>query len=189
MSKCFVTFTGAKRKNGRTTLLNRHVFMTTQDTPWKSFMEEIYNIYNYENFEEIYLLSDSGNWILGGANELKLFPNNDIICNTCEFHVKQYINRMTHSKEKRKDLYNSIYEDKDKKKFTELADEIIKNSKNKDKKTQYKNYVLNHWNPILNMKEREVRSSMESHISHCVAATFGSRPKGYSKKELKNILS
>lgn len=37
------------------------------------------------------------------------------------------------------------------------------------------------------MIEREIKSSMESHIFHCVAQHFGSRPKGYSKKELKNI--
>lgn len=188
MSKCFVTFTGAKTKNGRKTLLNRHLFMTTEDQPWKKFMDEIYNVYNYENFEKIYLLSDAGGWILSGANELKLFANNEVILNTCEFHVKEYINRITHSKDKRKKIYNSIYEDKDKDKFTQLADEIIENAKNKDKKTQYKNYILNHWESILNMKEREVKSSMESHISHCVASTFGSRPKGYSKIRIEKYI-
>ena len=29
---------------------------------------------------------------------------------------------------------------------------------------------------------------MESHISHCVAATFGSRPKGYSKKLIQKYI-
>ena len=91
MSKCFVTFTGAKTKNNRTTLLNRHIFMTTSNEPWKEFMNEIYNIYNFEEIENIYLLSDSGSWIIAGAKELKLFKNNKVILNTCEFHVKQYI--------------------------------------------------------------------------------------------------
>ena len=188
MSKCFVTFTGAKTKNNRTTLLNKHTFLTTSNNAWKEFMDEIYNIYNYENFKEIYLLSDSGSWILSGSSELKLFKENKVILNTCEFHVKEYINRFTHSKESRKELLNSIYEEKDKKKFTKLADKIIEESKNKKKKEQYKNYILRHWKAILNMKDREVKSSMESHISHCVASQFGSRPKGYSRRRIQKYI-
>jgi len=188
MSKCFVTFTGAKTKNNRTTLLNRHIFMTTSNEPWKEFMNEIYNIYNFEEIENIYLLSDSGSWIIAGAKELKLFKNNKVILNTCEFHVKQYINRMVRNKDIREELTKTIYEDKSKKEFTKLTDKIIEEAKNKDKKTQYKNYILNHWKAILNMKDREIKSSMESHISHCVASSFGSRPKGYSRKRIEKYI-
>lgn len=188
MSKCFVTFTGAKTKNGRTTLLNRHVFMTSSSKPWKEFMDEIYKVYNFEELENIYLLSDAGSWILAGKSELKLFKNNKVTVNICEFHVKEYINRFTHSKDRRKELISVIYEEPNKIKFIELADEIISESKNKDKKTQYKNYIVKHWNGIQNMRQREIKSSMESHISHCVANVFGSRPKGYSRNRLENYL-
>lgn len=188
MSKCFVTFTGAKTKNGRTKLLDRHIFMTTSDKPWKDFINQIYNIYNYENFDEIYLLSDSGSWIIAGASELKLFKQNKVILNTCEFHVKEYINRLTRNKEKRNELSNSIYVDRNKKKFIKLADEIIENAHNKDKKQTYKRYILRHWKAILNMKNREIKSSMESHISHCVASQFGSRPKAYSRKRIEKYI-
>lgn len=54
--------------------------------------------------------------------------------------------------------------------------------------TQYKNYMTKHWKSILNMKNCECKSSMESHISHCVAEQFGSRPKGYSKKNISKYL-
>jgi len=188
MSKCFITFTGAKTKNNRTTLLNRHVFMTTNNEPWKEFINEIYNIYNFEEIQYIYLLSDSGNWILSGAKELKLFKNNKVILNTCEFHVKQYINRMVRNKETTDEIVKAIYEDKSKEKFIKLTDKIIEESKNKDKKIKYKNYILNHWKAILNMKDRLVKSSMESHISHCVASSFGSRPKGYSRKRIEKYI-
>lgn len=188
MSKCFVTFTGAKTKNNRTTLLNRHIFMTTSNQPWKEFMNDIYNIYNYEKFEEIYLLSDSGSWILSGSNELKLFKTNKIILNTCEFHVKEYINRLIRDKEMRQKLSETIYEKKDKKSFIRLANEIIEKSVNKEKKEIYKKYIVKHWKAILNMKDREIKSSMESHISHYVASTFGSRPKGYSKKRIEKYI-
>ena len=188
MGKCFVTFTGAKTKNNRKELLNRHVFMTTEDKPWKLFIDDIYNIYNFETIEEIYLLSDSGSWILAGKDELKLFKNNKVILNTCEFHVKEYINRLTSSKEKREKITHAIYENESKDDFIVLVDEIIENAKNKDKKTQYKNYILNHWKAILNMKDRDIKSSMESHISHYVADNFGSRPKGFSKKRIEKYI-
>lgn len=188
MSKCFVTFTGASIKNNRKSLLNRHIFLTSSDNPWKEFTEEIYNIYNYENFKNIYLLSDSGAWILSGANELKMFKENKLILNTCEFHAKQYISRITRNKEKRKALFDAIYEKKDKNEFIKLTDEIIENSNNGEKKEKYKNYILNHWKTILNMKDRIIKSSMEAHISHYVAASFGSRPKGYSRKRIEKYL-
>lgn len=188
MSKCFITFTGAETKNNRTKLLNRHVFITSSDKPWKEFMEEIYYIYNYENFENIYLLSDAGAWILANANELKLFKQNKVVINTCEFHVKQYVNRMTRKKEYREKIIKTIYDDNDKKEFIKIADEIIDSAKNKDKKRKYKEYILKHWKTIRNMKDRDVKSSMESHISHCIAATFGSRPKGYSRKRIEKYL-
>lgn len=38
------------------------------------------------------------------------------------------------------------------------------------------------------MKDREVKSSMESHISHYVASNFGSRPKGYSRKRIQKYI-
>lgn len=188
MSKCFVTFTGAKTKNNRSELLNKHIHITSSDKPWDDFMDSIYNIYNFEEIENIYLLSDAGTWILAGKANLKLFSNNKIIVNTCEFHVKNYINRLTRAKEKRALLSKIIYEEKDKNKFTEYADEIINDAKNKTKKTQYKNYILNHWKTILNMKDRVIKSSMESHISHCIANHFGSRPKGFSKKRIEKYL-
>ena len=77
---------------------------------------------------------------------------------------------------------------KNKKKFIKLADEIISNSNNKDKKKKYKNYIIKHRNGILNMTDREIHSSMESHISHCVAANFGSRPKGFSKLRIEKYI-
>lgn len=188
MSKCFVSFTGAETKNNRASLLDRHVFMTASDKPWEGFINEIYQIYNFEKIENIYLLSDAGSWILAGKSELKLFKNNKVIVNICEFHVKEYINRLTRSKELRTKLIATIYINPNKKEFIKIADEIISKAKNKKKKTQYKNYVINHWKGIQNMREREIKSSMESHISHCVANSFGSRPKGFSKNNIEKYL-
>ena len=189
MTKCFVIFTGAKTKNNRTKLLNRHVFITSSKHPWKELMDEICTIYDFEKVETINLLSDAGNWILSGASELNLYSHNKIIINTCEFHVLQKINRMTNNEELRNKLINVIYNEKDKNKFRNIVNKLIEEKPNRiDKINEYKDYIIKHWNSILNMSTCEIKSSMESHISHCVAEHFGSRPKGYSKDRIENYL-
>ena len=108
MSKCFITFTGIKRKGKRSRLIGKHTFLTSSDKPWKEFINEIYMIYNFEEINTINLLSDAGSWILSGSSELKLYSNNKVIINTCEFHVKQKINRSTNDKDLRLTIANII---------------------------------------------------------------------------------
>lgn len=185
MSKCFVVFTGIKSKGKRNTLIGKHVFITLSKNPYKELMDEISKIYDFQNIKNINLLSDAGSWILAGKDELKLYSNNNVIVNTCKFHVKQKINRTTTDKNLRKMLTNSIYEHEDKREFSEIMDEIIDSKtkqSRKDKITEYKNYIIKHWKGIIAMKYSDIKSSMESHISHCIASKFGSRPKAYSNK-------
>lgn len=189
MSKCFVVFTGIKQKGKRKELIGKHIFITDSKTPWLEFINEISTIYDFEQIEEINFLSDAGNWLLAGTNELKLFPKNIVTVNTCEFHVKQKINRSTRDTELRKKLYDLVYND-NKKEFIEKMDQLMegKNEKRIEKITQYKEYIIKHWKTILNMKNCECKSSMESHISHCLAEQFGSRPKGYSRNTISKYL-
>ena len=191
MSKCFVTFTGIKIKGKRSRLIGRHVFITTSDKPWKEFMDEIYMIYNFEEINTINLLSDAGSWILSGASELKLYSNNKVTINTCEFHVKQKINRSTTDKELRLTIANIIYEKEDKEEFIKEMDKLIESKTTdarKQKVTEYKNYILNHWQGIINMKNSLCKSSMEAHIEHCIASSFSSVPKAYSKNNIETYL-
>ena len=180
MSKCFVTFTGIKRKGKRSRLTGRHVFISTSDKPWKEFMNEIYTVYNFEEINTINLLSDAGSWILSGSSELKLYSNNKVIINTCEFHVKQKINRSTKDKELRITIANIIYEKEDKEEFIKEMNKLIESKDSdsrKEKITEYKNYILKHWKGIINMKNSLCKSSMEAHIEHCIASSFSSVPK------------
>lgn len=189
ISKCFVVFTGIEQKGKRKKLTGKHVFITSSNTPWVEFINQISEIYDYEQIDEINFLSDFGNWLLAGTSELKLFHNNVVIVNTCEFHVKQKINRSTTDKNLRIKLCNLVYED-NKKDFIIEMDKLLEGKSDKRIETinQYKNYMTKHWKSILNMKNCECKSSMESHISHCVAEQFGSRPKGYSRENISKYL-
>jgi len=191
MSKVFVTFTGIDRKGKRSRLKGRHIFMTSSKTPWKDFMNEVDKIYDFEKLENINLLSDAGSWILSGAYEMKLYSNNKITINTCEFHVKQKINRSTTNNELRFTIANIIYELEDKKEFIKEMDKLIESKikeSRKQKITEYKNYILRHWKGIINMKHSLCKSSMEAHIEHCVASHFSSVPKAYSEKNIEIYL-
>ena len=191
MSKCFITFTGIKRIGKRSRLVGKHTFITSSDKPWKEFINEIYMIYNFEEINTINLLSDAGSWILSGSSELKLYSNNKVIINTCEFHVKQKINRSTTDKELRLTIANIIYEKENKKEFIKEMDKLIESKTSearKQKITEYKNYILRHWNGIINMKNSLCKSSMEAHIEHCIASSFSSVPKAYSEKNIETYL-
>ena len=191
MSKCFVTFTGIKRKGKRSRLIGKHTFLTSSDKPWKEFINEIYMIYNFEKINTINLLSDAGSWILSGSSELKLYSNNKVIINTCEFHVKQKINRSTNDKDLRLTIANIIYEKENKKEFIKEMDQLIESKTSearKQKITEYKNYILRHWKGIINMKNSLCKSSMEAHIEHCIASSFSSVPKAYSEKNIETYL-
>ena len=191
MGKCFVLFTGIKRKGKRSQLVGRHIFMTTSNEPWKELMNEIDKIYNFEEINTINLLSDAGSWILSGTHELKLYSNNKLIINTCEFHVKQKINRSTSDKELRQKIADIIYKNEDKNAFIKEMDELIESKEKESRKqkiTEYKNYILKHWKGILNMKYSLCKSSMESHIQHCMASAFSSVPKGYSRKNIETYM-
>lgn len=189
MSKCFIIFTGAKTKNGRTELVGRHIFVTSSKNPWKDLMDEICQIYDFEKINTINLLSDAGGWILSGKDELKLYANNQIVVNTCEFHAKQYINRMIKDKEINELMSLDVYEYEDKEDFLKLVNLVLEKRPNRIEKINgYKNYIIKHWDTIINMKYCDIKSSMESHISHYVANHFGSRPKGYSDNNIEQYL-
>ena len=191
MSKCFVCFTGITQKGTRKTLDNRMVFMTSSSTPWNDFLDFVTKIYDFEKFENIVFLSDAGKWLLSGAKDLKLYSHNKIIFCLCEFHVRQKINRITTNEETRKEL-NKCVDENNKKDFINkmklIKEEKKDNEKRLKKLNEYENYIINHWNKIQNMFKSECRSSMESHISHCIASHFSSRPKAYSRTNIEKLL-
>lgn len=191
MSKCFVCFTGITQKGKRRILDNRMVFMTSSTTPWNNFIDFVTKIYDFEKFENIVFLSDAGKWLLSGASDLKMYPQNKIVFCLCEFHARQKINRITTNEEYRLQLNKCIDENK-KKEFSEKMILIKEENKNDEKRlkklTEYENYIVKHWNKIQNMLKSECRSSMESHISHCVASYFSSRPKAYSRTNIEKLL-
>lgn len=191
MSKCFVAFSGIEQNKDRKVLKDRFVFITSSKSPWDDFLDAITKVYDFSKLKKIVFLSDAGSWLVAGAPDLKMYPHNQIIQCLCEFHVRQKVNRITTNKEYRKSLNQFIDED-EKKEFKELMSTIKEekkdNSKRLSKLEEYENYIIKNWNKIKNMANSECKSSMESHISHCVASYFSARPKAYSRTNIESLL-
>lgn len=191
MSKCFIAFSGIEQHKNRRTLKDKFVFITSSKSPWNSFLDVITQVYDFNKLKKIVFLSDAGSWLVAGAPDLKMYPHNQVIQCLCEFHVRQKVNRITSNEEYRCSLNQFIDEDK-KKDFKVLMNTIKEEKKDNEKRLkkleEYENYIIKNWNKIKNMANSECKSSMESHISHCVAAYFSSRPKAYAKTNIEKLL-
>lgn len=180
MSKCFVTFSGIEQIKNRKVLKDRFVFITSNNKSWEEFINTISKVYDFSELDNIVFLSDAGSWLMARFSNLKLYPNNKIIPCLCEFHVRQKVNRITTNQEDRNSL-NSYIDDDNKKEFKTLMSKIKENKKDNTKRVskleEYEDYIIKNWKKIKNMAESQCKSSMENHISHCLASYFSSRPK------------
>lgn len=190
MSKEFVCFTGIKNEKKRRILENRFIFMTASSSPWTEFLDCVTQIYDFEKINKIVFLSDAGKWLTSGAPDLKLYSQNKVVMCLCEFHAKQKINRITTNKDLRIEL-SGYLDNNQKKKFIKAMKKIKDNIKNEDrlkKIEEYEKYITSNWKKIQNMNKSKCKSSMESHISHYMAAYFASRPKAYSRNNIQKYV-
>lgn len=185
MAKAFVVFEGVKQiSKGRRALINRHVFTCCSSKPWEELLDRLIEIYNYDEIKNFYVLSDGGNWLTAGMNELKLESFQKVDHLLCLFHFKQAINHITTVEEERKEIFQSFLNDKRKVFKNELNSYIDKYPHKKTTIEKKINYLLNHYKAAKHMISSSIGSSMEAHISHFIAYTFASRPKGYSENNI-----
>ena len=190
MTKCFVSFEGIKKESkNRNKLINRTVFSTYSVTPWTEFLDTITQKYDFTKINNIYIIGVGGTWIRKGLEHMKIEPQNIIKYLLCTFHFKQAINRITADNDERTQLIYS-FNNKKKKQFINDVIEMLNKYPEKEK-TINKNldYIINNYTEIKDMIKNDIGSSMESHISHLIANTFASRPKGYSSKNIKKYLA
>lgn len=185
MAKAFVVFEGVKQvSTGRRALINRHVFTCCSSKPWEELLDRLIEIYSYDEIENFYVLSDGGNWLTAGMHELKLESFQKIDHLLCLFHFKQAINHITAVKEERKSIFQSFLNDK-RKVFKNTLNTYIDKYPHKKATIEKKiKYLLNHYKATKHMVSSDIGSSMEAHISHFIASTFASRPKGYLENNI-----
>lgn len=186
MAKSIIAFEDiAKVSYNRNRLVNKTVYTTYSTKAWEEFGVLLSQKYDLSKIKNICILADGGSWIKAGLTELKLESHINVSYFLCLFHYRQAINHITTNTNERKKLLQ-IFDNKSKKEFKSAVEDITEDNKKREEIiTKKLNYILNNYNNIKRMKNSNIGSSMESHISHCIANTFSSRPKGYSSKYIK----
>ena len=114
------------------------------------------------------------------------FNKIDRIINIFEFFsINNYINLISSFDECMNDFIKCA--------FVNLIRKLDKNYMNsierKEKILEYKNYILKHWNNIINVYKYTLSCPMESQISHTFASYFTSRPKAYNKNMINKLIN
>ena len=188
MQKSIVIFDGFIKFGKRKYLANKMTFSGRNESFIYEAIDYIENAYNTSKIKTFYMLGDGASWI----NNLKYYFNSNkninIIQGLDKFHFKQCLWRLYPDKE----VYNILIkyittnniED-----FDRLTNEIIDfNQPRQDKLLEYKNYIIKHWNNILNVYKYNLSCPMESQISHTFASYFTSRPKAYNKNMITKLI-
>ena len=188
MQKSIVIFDGFSKLGKRKKLNHKMTFSGRNEQFIYDAIDYIEEAYDMSKIKHIYMLGDGATWI----RNLKYYFNYNtkitIIQGLDKFHFKQCLWRIMPDK----DVYNALNEYvimNNVDDFNRLTDEIsdIYPSR-KDKINEYKIYINNNWNNILNLYKYDLSCPMESQISHTFAEYFTSRPKAYNKNTIDKLI-
>ena len=153
---------------------------------WRTAAEWIYNTYETDAIERIYLHGDGASWIKKGLEEL---PKVRMVLD--RYHLNRAVLEATGGhREYRRELYNAL-RNCDKKAFKDIIKTIqneIPDAKKCTKIRQLGAYILNNWDGIKVYGEENCTGSCtEGHVSHVLSARLSSRPMGWSRQGLKSM--
>lgn len=156
---------------------------TTEDL-WFKAADWIYEAYDTDKLEAIYIHGDGASWIKKG---LEILPKSKSVLD--KYHLNKAIMNCTGAQPEcrwilRKALKEANQDDL-KKIIWDMAREA--KSSNELKRIQvFRQYVLNNWAGIeIHKKEDCGGSSAEAHVSHVLSDRMSSRPMGWSRIGLK----
>ena len=151
---------------------------------WRTTAEWIYNTYETDAIERIYLHGDGASWIKKGLEEL---PNVRMVLD--RYHLNKAVMEATSSHpEYRGKVFNAL-RNCDQKAFKDIVKTLLNetpNTKKRIKIRQFRTYILNNWDGIqVYAEENCTGSCTEGHVSHVLSARLSSRPMGWSSQGLK----
>lgn len=188
MQKSIVIFDGFSCNGKRKYLNNKMTFSGRDDDFIYDSINYIENAYDTSKMKRFYILGDGANWIKNLKNYYNYNNQVQIIQGLDKFHFKQTLWRILPDKSVSNTLCEYIISN-NKDDFSRLINEISDlYPERKDKLDEYKKYILNNWNSILNLYKYNLSCSMESQISHTFASYFTSRPKAYNKNTIDKLI-
>jgi hypothetical protein len=185
IAKLVYVHEGIKKQGKRFELKNTHYFAGLYkdvEELWLEVLDYIYENYEVDEIETIYLAGDGAEWIKEGLNWL---PRPKYILD--RYHLNKYVLQATgHVPSLRFKLWDGLNRcDIDKVK--EVFKGIIKNTERDTKLKAVKDarkYILNNWGGIEIYKKDShvIGCSAEGHVSHVLSERMSSRPLGWSIK-------
>ena len=173
-----------KVSKDRYKLLNKRVFSGVykeSEDLWLEVADYLYEAYDIDKIEKIYLSGDGANWIKQGLGWIK---NSEYVLD--RFHLSKYVRQGTaHLPNITDSLWNYINR-LEKKNVKDLFSAILEETEKETKKESVRDarrYIINNWEGIENQYNYEyIGCSAESHVSHILSDRLSSRPLGWSRE-------
>jgi len=172
-----------KESKERMALYNKFYFISYEkksEDLWIDVMDYIYENYELDKIENVFIQGDGANWIKGGSSWID--KSRYIID---KFHLNKAIQKITKGKLTEGvglELKNAVYS-LDKNKFNEITEKMIEEEKSegrKEKLKKYRGYIRNKWKGIEVLVKEEGKyklgCSAEGHVSHILSFRLSSRP-------------
>jgi hypothetical protein len=171
-------------KSKRNKLLNPRYFggiYSKSDDLWLEVLNYIYEAYDYEYIEKIYLSGDAALWIRNGLKWI-----NKSVYVLDRFHLMKYVKKMTAHLDNsyEKEFWKLLK--KGKKKELEVLYKVIKSETKIESKLESVResirYIKKYYIPARRYYNADYTGcSAEGHISHIYSSRLSSRPLGWSK--------
>ena len=191
--KTAIIYDNATYQNHSRMVLNNVHYITSTNgvtTLRERIMDYLYQAYDLDKVEHIYIQGDGANWIQLTPRELTFNENTTITYLIDWFHVVKGMNKITGDSKYVNRLFQHLYGN-DKDKFIRVLDTLKKTYPNRVSKIDDNaSYILNNWEHIMKrINKLNKKCSMESHISHGIAAHFTEVPKAYSSDSLSQRIN
>ena len=178
---------GIARQGKRGRCINPHYISSYGKDPeelWLETAKWIYQSYDENTLEAIYLHGDGASWIKTGLDWL---PEAKFVLD--RYHLNEAVITATgRQQEKRFPLYKALYTG-DKASFIALANQLKEDATDESEKERIRKftvYVKNNWAGIAIYSQEDCGGSCtEGHVSHVLSSRLSSRPMGWGREGLR----
>ena len=150
---------------------------------WLEVSQYIYEHYDEEVLERIYIHGDGATWIKAGKEYL---PKAAHVLD--QYHQNKALMEATGSQPEYRDSLRETLKGADREGFCKLVREMMKRArteKEKERINKFRKYMLKNWEGIeIKKYERCGGSCAEGQVSHVLSSRLSSRPMGWSKEGL-----
>lgn len=162
-----------------------HYGKTPEDL-WLKVADWIYDAYEVDSLETIYIHGDGASWI---KKSLEILPKSKPVLD--KYHLNKAIMSCTGAQPECRGMLRQVLKKADLKRFKKAISVMIKQagSQNELKRIrEFRQYVVNNWKGIVIHNTEECGgSSAEAHVSHVLSARISSRPMAWCREGLKHM--